>query len=150
MSASAHSARLARGRLDAEALRVGLTALALTSAGLAVFMAVAPHAFYKSLGPFGVANSHYIRDTASFYAAFAFAQAIAVRRASWRVPVLAATAVQYGLHSINHLVDIANAHPMWIGYVDFAALAGTTLLLIAMLRAASFHEAAPAGRRPGT
>ena len=127
---------LARWRLEEDVLRAGLTVLAATSAGLAIFMAAAPHAFFTAIGPFGTANAHYIRDTATFYGAFAVGQAIAVRAPTWRVPVLALTAVQYGLHTINHLVDIDRAHPAWTGYFDFFSLLAATVLIAWMLRAA--------------
>ena len=136
MSAIPHTGSLARWRLEDDALRVGLGLLGASSAGLAIFMAAAPHAFFTSIGPFGAANAHYIRDTATFYAAFAVGQTIAIRRVAWRVPVLALTVVQYGLHTINHLLDIEKAHPAWTGYFDFFSLLGGTLLIAWLLRAA--------------
>jgi hypothetical protein len=96
---------------------------------LAVFMAALPHAFFTSVGPFGARNDHYIRDTATFSAAIGVGLLIALRRPSWRVPMLAISALQFALHSVNHLVDIGNAHPAWTGYFDFVALALTTILL---------------------
>ena len=141
MSAIPHTTPLARGRLEEDALRAGLALLAASSAGLAIFMAAAPHSFFSSIGPFGVANAHYIRDTATFYGAFAVGQAIAVRRESWRVPVLAVTVVQYLLHSINHLADIGDAHPAWTGYFDFFSLLGATVLIALLLRAALRRQA---------
>jgi hypothetical protein len=136
MNAIPRTASLTRWRVEEDALRAGLAILAATSAGLAIFMAVAPHAFFTAIGPFGSANAHYIRDTATFYGAFAVGQAIAVRAPAWRVPVLALTAAQYGLHTINHLVDIDRAHPAWTGYFDFFSLLAATLLIVWMLRAA--------------
>ena len=80
------------------------------------------HTFYTAIGPFGAFNAHYIRDTASFEAALGVGR-LAMRRPSWRVPVLALATVQFVLHSANHLIDIANAHPQWTGYFDFFSLA---------------------------
>jgi hypothetical protein len=131
--------RPAAGRAGEEApalLIAGLWVFAAYHFGLALFMAAAPHAFYTSIGPFGVANAHYIRDTATFEAALGVGLAIAIRRPSWRVPVLAVVTVQFALHSVNHLVDIANAHPAWNGYFDFASLLVSTALLAWMLRSA--------------
>ncbi len=118
-------------------LEVGIALFASMELGLAVFMAVAPHAFYTAIGPFGVFNPHYLRDVASFEGAIGIALLIALRRPSWRVPVLALTTVQFALHSVNHLVDIDRAHPAWAGYFDFFSLASSTLLLAYLWRAAS-------------
>jgi hypothetical protein len=104
-------------------------------------MATAPHSFYTAVGPFGAYNGHYIRDVATFYAALGAGLAISLRRPSWRVPALAMTAIQYALHSINHLFDIAKAHPHWTGYLDFFSLAAATLLLAWLTRAALAEQA---------
>lgn len=118
-------------------LAAGLAAFALVELGLAVFIAVAPHAFYEAVGPFGAYNAHYVRDVASFEGAIGLALLIALRRAAWRVPVLALTCMQFGLHGVNHLLDIGNAHPAWAGYFDFFSLAAATLLLAWLLRVAA-------------
>jgi hypothetical protein len=108
--------------------------------GLALLMAASPHDFFKYVGPFGAFNAHYIRDVASFYGAIGIGLAIAVRRSSWRVPVLALTTIQYALHSANHLLDIDKAHPAWTGYFDFFSLAGATVLLGWLWRAAALES----------
>ncbi len=123
-------------------LTVGLGAFAVYHLALALFMAIAPHAFYVNVGPFGVANSHYVRDVATYNAALGFAFAMAVRRPSWRVPVLALTTVQFALHSVNHLVDIGKAHPAWNGYFDFFSLAALTVLLAWLWRVAVLESRA--------
>jgi hypothetical protein len=114
----------------------GVALLGVYNVALAVFMAVAPHTFYDNVGPFGVRNDHYIRDTATFSAAIGVGLLIALRRPSWRVPMLAISAVQFALHSINHLLDIDKAHPAWNGYFDFFSLAAATILLAWLLRVA--------------
>jgi hypothetical protein len=131
-------------------LELGIGAFAVLQLALAAWMAVAPHSFYAALGPFDVYNGHYIRDVASFYAALGAGLAISLRRPSWRVPALAITTVQYGLHSVNHLFDIANAHPQWTGYLDFFSLAAATLLLAWLTRVAVAQANVPASdpRRP--
>jgi hypothetical protein len=121
---------------------VGLIAFAVIQIGLALFMAVSPHAFYTAVGPFGAFNPHYIRDVASFYGAIGIGLVIAVNRRLWRVPVLALTTIQYALHSVNHLIDIGNARPAWNGYFDFFSLAAATMLLAWLWRAAA-QEARP-------
>jgi hypothetical protein len=116
---------------------VGLAAFAAIELALALFMVVSPHGFYKTVGPFGAYNGHYIRDVATFYAAIGIALLLAIRYVSWRVPVLAVTTIQYALHSLNHLLDIGKAHPAWNGYFDFFALAAATLLLAGLWRTAA-------------
>jgi hypothetical protein len=122
-------------------LAVGIAAFAVVELSLAVFMAVAPHAFYTAIGPFGAFNRHYLRDVASFEGAIGLALAVAISRPSWRVPVLALTTVQYALHSLNHLLDIGRAHPRWTGYFDFFSLALATLALAWLWRVASLDAA---------
>jgi hypothetical protein len=116
-------------RVQSRTVVVGLVAFAAVEAALAIFMAGAPHAFYTAIGPFGARNDHYVRDVATYNAALAAGLLIAVRHASWRVPVLAILTIQFALHSINHLIDISSADPTWIGYFDFFALAAATLQL---------------------
>lgn len=136
-----------RAAVREDALTAGLAVLAFYDIALSVFMAAAPHAFYAKVGPFGVQNDHYIRDTATFSAAIGVGALVALRRTSWRVPVLAISTVQFALHSVNHLVDIGNAHPHWNGYFDFFSLAAATILLAWLLRIARADDA---GARPRT
>jgi hypothetical protein len=126
---------------------VGIAIFAAIQLGLALFMAVAPHAFYTAVGPFGVFNGHYIRDVASFYGAIGIGLLLSLSRPSWRVPMLAVTTIQYALHSLNHLLDIDKAHPLWNGYFDFFSLAAATVLLAWMWRAAA-REATPSAVVP--
>jgi hypothetical protein len=128
-------------------VEVGIGAFVILQLATAVFMAAAPHAFYEVVGPFGAFNSHYIRDVSSFEGAIGLALLVALWRPSWRVPILALTTVQYGLHSVNHLVDIHRAHPEWLGYFDFFTLAASGLLLAWLWRGASL-DAAARGSRP--
>jgi hypothetical protein len=116
---------------------VGLATFAVLQIGLAAFMVAAPHDFYANVGPFGTYNGHYIRDVATFYGASGIGLVVAMRQASWRVPVLALLAAQYALHSLNHLLDIGRAHPAWAGYFDFLSLLAATALLAWLWRTAA-------------
>jgi hypothetical protein len=140
-----------RAALRADALTAGIVLLALYSLGLALVMVVAPHSFFTAIGPFGRQNDHYIRDTATFSAAIGVGLVIALGRPGWRVPMLSITAVQFALHTINHLVDIDTAHPAWKGYFDFASLAVSTFLVAGLAWLALADTPARAGgqkRRP--
>jgi hypothetical protein len=123
----------------ASVVKVGITVFAVLQLGLALLMAAGPHEFYTAVGPFGAYNGHYIRDLATFYAATGVGLLVAIRHASWRVPMLALMTVQYGLHSVNHLIDIGKAHPAWNGYFDFGSLAAATLLLAWLWRRAALE-----------
>jgi hypothetical protein len=115
-------------------VQVGLLAFALYQFAIAATMVLAPHAFFTDIGPFGVQNNHYLRDTATYNAAFGAALAIAYLRPSWRTPVLFCVALQFALHSINHLADIGSAHPHWLGPADFISLSLATAVLVWLAR----------------
>jgi hypothetical protein len=83
----------------------------------------APKTFYEEIGPFGPYNDHYVRDNATIYLALGIVLLVAVARERWQVPVLAFGALQYGLHVLNHLWDIDDADPTWVGPVDAIVLA---------------------------
>lgn len=138
---------LARRSRAQDAMVAGLVVFAAYHLGLAVWMAAFPHTFFDRVGPFGLRNDHYIRDNATFNAAIGVAFALAVRRPSWRVPVLALTTVQFALHSINHLADIGKSHPAWNGPADFGALSASTVLLAWLLRGAIRAEQPPSPLR---
>jgi hypothetical protein len=119
---------------------VGIVSYAAIELALALLMAFAPRTFFsEALGGFGAYNPHYIRDVASFQAAIGVALLVAVGRPGWRVPVLALTTIQFGLHSINHLIDIGGANPAWTGYFDFGSLAASTVLLAWLWRTAALE-----------
>jgi hypothetical protein len=115
-------------------VKLGVATLAAYHLVLAALMVFAPGTFFEDIGPFGVRNDHYLRDTATFNLAFATALAIAYRRPSWRAPVLCCVAVQFVLHAINHLVDIGDAHPHWLGPADFVSLAIGAVILVWLAR----------------
>ena len=112
---------------------------AAVSLVLGLIEVVAPGAFFENVGPFGARNDHYIRDGATFELANAVLLAVALARPSWRVPALAFTAVRYGLHTLNHVADIDEADPSWLGPADAIALAVGCAWLVAALVLAVRH-----------
>jgi hypothetical protein len=48
--------------------------------------------------------------------------------------VLFTIAVQFALHTINHLADIGAAHPGWLGPADFVSLAVGTAVVAWLAR----------------
>ena len=115
-------------------VRIGLIAFAAYHFAIAALMVFAPHTFFTAIGPFGVQNDHYLRDTATFNLAFGVSLTVACWRVSWRTPILFCVALQFALHAINHLADIGAAHPHWLGPFDFASLALATTALLWLTR----------------
>lgn len=115
-------------------VRVGLIAFAVVHFVLAAMMTFTPHVFFSDIGPYGTQNDHYLRDLASFEAAFGVALLIAVKRVQWRTPVLCCVAIQFALHSLNHLADIGAAHPHWLGPANFISLLLATFMLVWLAR----------------
>lgn len=115
-------------------MRILLIAFAVTQSLVGVLLWLTPGFFHEEVGPFGPRNDHYMGDLATFYLALGAVGFIAVRRASWRLPVLTFAVIAYALHSLNHLIDVGEADPSWLGPVDLALVGLTTLLLAWMLR----------------
>jgi hypothetical protein len=121
----------------ATALRSGLLGLAGVQLVTGLLLAFAPGAFYDAIADFGPRNEHDLRDMAAFYLASAVVLGVAARRPLWRAPALALVGLQFALHAINHLVDIGDADPSWVGPFDAATLAAGTLLVALLYRAAA-------------
>src|SRR4051794_28992560 len=113
--------------LYVRALPAGVAALAATNLVLGLWMVLAPRSFYDAIGPFGPFNAHYVRDVSTWQLAFGGALAVAVRRPSWRAPLLGFAVLQFGLHTLNHVVDIGDADPRWVGVFDAVTLGVTTV-----------------------
>jgi hypothetical protein len=121
------------GERDDPVMRILLIGFGGVQLVLGFLLWVTPGFFYDEIGPFGPRNDHYMGDVATWYLALGAATLVAVKRTSWRVPVLALALIQYALHSLNHLIDIGESDPGWIGPADFASLTLTTVLLAWML-----------------
>lgn len=117
-------------------LRVGLAFFGGVYVVTALFMIVAPGTFFDEVGPWGSRNDHYVRDLATYNLALGVVLLAALRFRSWRAPALAAAALQYAAHAVNHLVDISEADPEHIGPPTFAAIALGAILLAWLLREA--------------
>jgi len=126
--------------LSLRVVPAGVAALAAYQLALGLWMALAPRSFYDAVGPFGTYNAHYVVDTSTWQLAFGVALAVAVRQTSWRVPLLAFAVVQFALHAINHVVDVGEADPGWIGVFDAVSLSVATVVLVVLLTVARGHE----------
>jgi hypothetical protein len=117
------------------ALRPVLALLGVYHLLLGALMVLAPREFFDQIAHYGAYNDHYIRDVASFYLALGGCLLVAVGRPSWQVPLLTFTLVQYALHIVNHLWDVADGEPSWIGPANVGALALIALVVGWLLRA---------------
>ena len=108
-----------------------------------LFMVVDPQTFFDEVGPWAPYNEHYIGDNATWSLALGASFVVAWRSPAWRVPLLAFAALQFGLHAINHLIDINEAQDDGIAVFDFVALVVVTLGLAGLTVAARRAETAP-------
>jgi hypothetical protein len=115
-------------------MRILLIVFAATQVVIGLLLWLAPGFFFDEIGPFGERNDHYMADVATFYLALGAVTFVAVRREAWRVPVLAFALAHYALHALNHLIDIGEPDPSWVGPADFVALAMGAALVAWMLR----------------
>ena len=125
------------------ALRPLLALLGAYHLLLGVAMVAAPRTFFDDVATYGAFNDHYIRDVATFYLALGVVMLVAVAKASWQTPLLAFATLQYVLHVLNHLWDISDTDPGWLGPANAAALALIAALLFWLLRGGRERE------RPG-
>lgn len=102
--------------------RIGLGALAGVQAIIGGWMLLAPGSFTEQVAPFGERNDHLLRDLASWELALAAIAALAVTRPAWRVPAVALALVHFSLHAVNHLVDVNEADPGWVGVADLISI----------------------------
>jgi hypothetical protein len=123
--------------LSESSFRAVLVLLGVYQLAQAAWMIAAPGSFFDAIAGFGVQNDHYIRDNATISVALGVGLLVAAKRPSWRFPVLAVSAVWFLAHAVNHLFDIGESDPDWVGPVDFVLilLAGLVLLLLAVLAA---------------
>jgi hypothetical protein len=112
-----------------------LVVFAVAQLVLGALLWVAPGFFFDEIGPYGVRNDHYMGDLATWYLALGALALVAVRRAAWRLPVLTLAFIQYALHSFNHLIDVGDAHPKWLGPANLVSLVITCVLLGWMVNA---------------
>jgi hypothetical protein len=110
-------------------MRQALFLLAGVQLFLGLFLVIAPGTFVDKLANYGRgSDDHFLRDVGTFYLAMGAALLLVVRRPTWRVPVLFLVALQYALHTVNHLIDIGNTDPGWLGPFNFLSLLLLTIV----------------------
>ena len=115
-------------------MKLLLIVFAVVQIVLGLLLWLTPGFFHDEIGPYGPRNDHYMGDVATWYLALGGVTLVAVRQVSWRVPVLAFAFAQYALHSLNHLIDVGEADPSWLGPFNLVSLVLATVLLAWMLQ----------------
>ncbi len=118
------------------ALRPLLLALGAYHLALGALMVIAPRTFYDEIAAYPPYNDHFIRDISTFYLALGALLIVAAARRAWQVPLLVLAVVQYALHVLNHIWDVSDTDPGWMGPVNLVVLALLTAGLWWLLRRA--------------
>jgi hypothetical protein len=114
-------------------MKILLLVFAVAQLVLGALLWLTPGFFFDEIGPYGTRNDHYMGDLATWHLALGAVALVAVERAAWRLPVLVFAFVQYALHSLNHLIDVGEADPEWLGPANLVALVLTCVLLAWMI-----------------
>ncbi len=117
-----------------------LLVLGAVQIGLGLMMAFAPGPFQELMAGFPPRNDHFVRDLSTAYLAMGLLTAASADRPSWRRPILLLLAVQYGLHAINHVIDVAEAEPFYLGPLAVGQLLVLTVVFVVLLRVDSGEE----------
>jgi hypothetical protein len=117
-------------------IKIVLAAFAALQLLTGALLWLVPGWFYDVVGPFGPRNDHYMGDLATWYLTLGAVVLVAVRRPDWRVPVLALALLQNALHAFNHVLDVGEADPAWLGPANLVALVLLSVLLFVMLNEA--------------
>jgi hypothetical protein len=142
--------RAGRLKMTEGQMTAGLVMLGASQFALGLWQAFAPASFFTSIATYGPQNEHYVRDVSTLYLALGVALLVAARRPSWRLPVLAFAALQYALHSINHLLDVGAADPAWIGPANLLSVVVVGLVFGYFALAARQPQAARSPNRSST
>ena len=122
-------------------LPFGTALIALAYIVPALWIVIAPHGFFNTIGPFGTYNGHYLGDAAALQAGIGVALAAAVACASLRPGALLAALLATGFHTINHWIDINHAHAgSSAGASDAIQLTICTVLIAGLFRASLWRE----------
>lgn len=115
-----------------------IATLAAIQLGTAVWMLVAPHSFFRTVGPFGDYNGHYLRDAAAFTGGLGLGLACSLVWPALRAGALATAAAMIGLHAANHWADVSSANAgSAAGPLDAVSLTVAFLLTGALAVAAA-------------
>ena len=133
----------ARGGGSSDRLVVfGIAGIAGVQLFTAAFIFLAPDSFFNHIGPFGVYNGHYLRDSGVMILGAGLALLASLKWTVLRAGVLAANLAMFGAHAVNHWFDIGNAHPgSNAGVLDAVSLTFFMGFTAVVLRAAIRQDA---------
>jgi hypothetical protein len=114
-------------------MKIALLAFAALQLLTGALLWLTPGLFYDEVGAYGPRNDHYMADLATWYLALGALVLIGVRRTAWRAPVLGVALLPTALHAVNHLLDVGEADPRWLGPANLVSLVVLTGLLALML-----------------
>ncbi|MGH2905539.1 MAG: hypothetical protein ACRDKI_02075 [Solirubrobacterales bacterium] len=117
------------------AVPLTIAALGVSQILISLWMVAAPHSFFEHVGPFGTYNSHYVGDVAAFQAGIGLALLASYWVPALRLGALFAMLSAVGLHVINHVVDISDAHAgSSAGWLDVLTISALFVLVAYLLR----------------
>ncbi len=135
-------------RVSEGTMRLALVSIGLTQIAIGVWFAIDPDSFVETLADYGPADSHFLRDIATFQLGIGIALLAAVGRPAWRAPVLFAALAQSALHTVNHLIDIGETDPGWQGPFNFVSLLVLTIALAGLMLSAAAQQRGDARDSP--
>jgi uncharacterized membrane protein len=139
---------MAGRRLSESMMRQALLLLGITQLAIGAWLVIDPDSFVDVIAPFGPADSHFLRDLGTFQAGIGIALLVTAGRPTWRAPILFAALAQSALHTINHLFDIGNTDPGWLGPANFVAVLLLTATYAFLMREAALDARPRAARAP--
>lgn len=145
---------MSEGRRDGWAIVLGVFALGSVANG--VWMLADPELWFTDLPAgvpdFGPYNEHFVRDIGAAFLTFGAALGWAALRPAARLPLVAVTALFYGLHAAGHVYDTArgfvDAHHWWLDLPGVYLPALLLGLLTWLLARTPAPAARPARRIP--
>ena len=93
---------------------------------------LAPGTFYDLIASYPPENRHFIKDLGSWQIPLGLLAMYGARRPDWRVPLLGFLGLQYGLHTVSHLIDAGDAEEGWQDAFAIITQAFGALLLLGL------------------
>ena len=128
-------------------IRAVLLVVGVSQLAVGVLAFFAPGAFYDLVAAYPPENHHFLKDIGSWNVALGAIAIYGAGRPDWQVPLLGFLALQYGLHTISHIVDLNDAEEDWQGWFALVTQGFGTIVLAALfLRERAARSAAEAPR----